>query len=109
MSKLFFDHLIKIERLEEQLVQLDVAEEEMRELREIVDGLIQQRVVEVILDVLHEDHHHVFISRMHLAPADPEILVWLKEQVADIEERITLAIQKLEDELLEELGRMGKG
>jgi len=107
MNKLFFDHLVRVDRVREKLASLAVAEEEVKELEGIIDGLVQQRVVETVLDVLDEEHHHVFISRVHLSPSDPEILVWLKEKVEDIEEKISIAIGELEEELLLELSRGG--
>jgi len=103
MSKLFFDHLVKLAKLEEKLAALEAADEEVDELRRIVDELVQQKVVEVILSVLHEDHHHTFISRLHLAPADPEILEWLREQVEDIDGQIEAAIGELEEEIIKEM------
>lgn len=104
MSKLFFDHLYDVERLRIRLYELELVDVELQELEDKIDGLIQQRVVEVILDLIDERHHEKFVALLHEAPGDEKILLWLKGLVVDIEERIKDAIEKVEEELLLEFG-----
>ena len=92
MSRLFFDHLININQLQSQIDQLETTEEELYQLHQQIDELIQQRVVEVILDLLHQDHHHIFISYLHQNPADTRILIWLKQHIQDVESQIQQTI-----------------
>jgi len=103
MSELFFDPLINLKNLHGKIRALSLAGDELQEVEEQIDELIQHRVVEVILDLLHEDHHHTFITYLHEQPNNPEVLSWLKEQIEDIENQISTAITKLEKELIAEL------
>ena len=103
MSSLFFDHLININQLQSRIDQLEITELELHQLHRQIDELIQHRVVEVILDRLHQDHHHTFISNLQQNPADTEILVWLNQYIQDVESQIQKAIQELEQELIQEI------
>ncbi len=103
MSSLFFDHLINISQLEQQIKQLEITDQELYELNQELDQLIQQRVVEVVLNLLHQDHHHTFITYLHQNPSDTQILIWLKQYITDVEEQIQQAVSELEQELLQEI------
>ncbi len=103
MNKLFFDHLIEIEKLKEKLGQFELKNEELVELEEQIDEVLQHRVIEVVLDNLSESEHQTFIAWVHSDPGDRKLLEWLKHEIEDVEEHIRSAIQKAEEELLEEL------
>lgn len=103
MSKVFYDHLIVLEDLEEVIKTKAKTTEEREELWALVDELIHHRVVGCILDRLPPEHHHEFLDKFAKAPHDDGILGFLKERVEDIEEAIVGVVKKLGEEIKEEL------
>lgn len=106
MSKLFYDHLIEIDELEDLIRAQEVESEEKEELYHLVDEMIHHRVLGCILDHLPKEHHEEFLTRFHSAPNDMRIIVFIQIKTPreiDMEEKIREEIQKLKKELLEEL------
>lgn len=106
MSKIFYDHLIIIEEVEEIL--RGVEPEEKEELHRLVDEIIHHRVLGCILDHLPRKHHDEFLGRFHQAPYDESLIDYLQEKTAkeiDIEAKIKEEVGKLKKELLQELKR----
>lgn len=108
MSKLFYDHLINLEDLEEAMREHALEPEEKEELHQLIDEMIHHRVLGCILDQLPREHHEEFLNRFHNAPHDTRIVVFLQIKTpkeVDIEEKILEEVQKLKQELLEEIKR----
>lgn len=106
MSKIFYDHLIIFVDLHSKVKEIAEIEEERHELYKIIDEIIHHRVLGRILDALPKDHHEDFIDRFHREPHSEELIVYLNEKTPeeiDIENHIREDIEKLEQELLEEL------
>lgn len=103
MSTLFYDHLIKLHTLDHQIKSLELTAKELEDLHDSIDQLIQHHVVEIILDVLDQDQHHIFIARIQANPHDPQILHWLNTHIENIEAIIQAEISQLEHQLLQQL------
>ncbi len=102
MSKLFFDHLIVFEELEIYIKNNAQTPEEKEELWNLVDGIVQTRILDVVLTKLPRQHHEEFLEKFSNFPHDERLLEYLKEKVADIEAEIKKEVKLLEAEILHE-------
>lgn len=106
MSRLFWDHLVELGKIEEILREQGLEHEEKEELHALVDEMISHRILGCVLDHLPREHHEEFLNRFHTAPHDARIIIFLQIKTPkeiDIEEKIREEVQKLKQELLEEL------
>src|SRR3989344_2180727 len=53
MSKIFYDHLILIEELFEEIDQVEGTEMDKAELKKILDDIVHHRILSKILELLH--------------------------------------------------------
>gem|GEM_PF-483548 len=102
MSRLFYDHLINLSKIE-KLIKKHVKDSEARyEIYRLIDEIIHHRVIGCILDRLPKHHHKDFLNHVHKKPHDTGVLDYLKERLAeDVEEFIRQEIYLLGNELLE--------
>lgn len=105
MSKLFFDHLVGLKKIDREIRKVAKTSEEREELWGIVDEIIHHKVMGCILDRLPQDNHQEFLEIYHKNPHDEEIVFgYLRSKVGeDIEEAIKQEIGALNAELLEEI------
>jgi|SRR6185369_13654172 len=97
MSKLFFDHLLSLDKLDREIKKIAKTQEEREELWLLVDEIIHHKVFEVILDKLPRDNHEEFLEMFHKAPHDEQFLFnYLKQKIGD----------NIEEILREELGNI---
>lgn len=106
MAKLFYDHLIVLEEVENALKSEKLDSEEREELHQLIDEIIHHRVLGCILDHLPREHHEEFLDRLHQAPYDESLIGYLQEKTpseVDMEEEIKEEVGKLKEELLVEI------
>lgn len=104
MSRLYYDHLIEFEQLEQEIKAIVETLEEREELWHLIDEIIHHRVLGCVLNNLHLDYHEEFLCKFHQCPHDSILLEFLKEKVdEDIEQVIKHELENLNFELLEEL------
>lgn len=104
MSKLFYDHLLELEKLSNRINQICETEEERVELWYIVDEIIHHRVLMCVLDYLPREHHELFVERFKNEPYNEELIFFVNDKAGEsIEGRIRERIIKLQEELLTEL------
>ena len=104
MSKIFYDHLIVLDEVEDEIKSTAETEEERHELWHIVDEIVHHRMLELILDNLDHDHHDDFLHRFHSAPHDQEHIHYLNDRIeGEIEEMIKKEVKKLKKEILKEI------
>lgn len=104
MSKLFYDHLIKTDKLESHIKAVVELPEEREELWQIVDELIHHTALECILDHLHEDHHEDFLNRFHEHPHTEDHIHYLQELVGeDVEEKLAKSLNNIIIEIEKDL------
>ncbi|MBU1200697.1 hypothetical protein KJ953_04190 [Patescibacteria group bacterium] len=105
MSIIFYDHLINKQEI---LVLIDQAEGEdnhKSKIKQLVDDILHQGIVDFALNKLKPKHHQTFLSHLHNAPYDPEILDYLKEKIAqDIEEQVQNYADQLIKKIRHDLG-----
>lgn len=107
MSKIFYDHLIKANEIENLIKNSASTPEEREELWSIVDEIIHHKVLGCILDKLPKDFHLEFLNRFHKSPYDEGLIIYLNEKLdGDIEiiirEKIRLLIEEIVSEINQE-------
>lgn len=106
MSKLFYDHLLELEELNNYINEVVDTGIERDELWQLVDEIIHHRVLGCVLDHLPTDHHESFVEKYKTEPHNNELIVFVNERIEhDIEEKIRENIKIMEEELLSELTR----
>lgn len=105
MSKLFFDYLVELKEVDDQIKKSTKSQEEREELWGMVDEMIHHKVLGCILDKLPKDRHEEFLDMFHRSPHDEKLLVgYLKKLIGDnIESLIKQEIGDLSTNLLEDI------
>lgn len=106
MAKLYYDHLLVLDEVDDHIRSSTRSTEEREELEYLVDEMVHHRVMGCVLDSLPQEHHSEFLDKFHKAPHDEELLKYLQERIDDDVERIVKAeVAKMKDEILEEIGK----
>lgn len=104
MSKVFYDHLIILEGVEDEIKSATETHEEREELYEIIDEIIHHKVLGIILDYLPEKHHSTFLEKFHETPHDHGLMEYLNKKVEkNMEEIIKQEIGSLAYEILQDI------
>lgn len=105
MSKLFFDHLVELKKIDKEIRKVAKTADEREELWVLVDEIVHHKVMGCILDKLPRDNHEEFLEMYHKNPHDEELLFgYLKNKAGtDIEDAIKQEIGSLATELLREI------
>jgi len=104
MSKIFYDHLIKSNTLEERIRVMVTIPEEREELWTIVDEIIHQEVLCHILDHLQRDYHEEFLTRFYELPHSSDNMLFLNDKVGeDFENKLSSHIAELITKIEKEL------
>jgi hypothetical protein len=105
MSKLFFDGLLDLNKIEEEIKKAFPSKEEREESESLVDSIVQDKVLEKILDKLPQDTHVEFLELYHKCPYDEEIIFgFLKKKTNnDIEKELHNELENIPSDILREL------
>lgn len=104
MSKIFYDHFIKLEEIEVEFDKLEMEPEEREELEHLVEEMVHHRVLDRILTHLPRHHHAEFLDRFHKAPHDESLIRYLDEKIErSVKEHVEEEMEKLKKEILEDL------
>lgn len=104
MSKIFYDHLIILDKVDVLIKKSANTSEEREELWNLVDQIIHPRVLTVILDNLPTERHDEFLQKFHTSPYDENIITYLNKNAGeDIEKLISNEIKNIEEEIIAEL------
>lgn len=101
MSRIFYDQLIALEKVEKKINQIIHSHQEKLEIWEIIDNLLHRRILIKILEILPEKHQPNFLLNFNQNPYDPSLLQSLKENSPDTENRILNEANNLTQEILE--------
>lgn len=108
--KLFYDHLlIELNDVYAEIERLEIEPEERVRLARVVDETAHHTVVGVILKHLPTKHHETFLEKLHAAPHDRKHLEFLKQEIDDIEGKITASLKELKKAISQELRTAKKG
>ena len=104
MSILFYDHLVDKHEIIVFIESLPEPENYKNKMKHLVDDIVHQGLVEFILQKLHPHHHETFLSHVHQAPYDTELLSYLKDRISpDIDNQLTLEAKKLIETIKKDL------
>lgn len=104
MSKIFFDHLIRLEIVEAEIKKASKSPEEKEELWKIVDDIVNHKALGFILDRLPIQNHDEFLEKFHQAPHSTDLFNYLNEKIGEnIEELLRQELGNLAYELLSEI------
>ncbi len=101
--KHFYSHLVEIESVTVKLDELDLTEEQKIHLAALVDSTIHHTVFELILSKLSDEDKKAFLARLKDNPDDEKLMEFLSSKVENIEEEIKKTVNKLKDELHEDI------
>jgi len=102
---LFYDHLVDKTQILIHINSLDAPNNQKGQLRQLVDDIIFQGVIDLILSHLPRKHHHTFLSNFHQAPYDPELIIYLRTNAhPEIEIKIQNHSQVLVKKIKKDLG-----
>lgn len=102
MSKLFFDHLVSLDKVEKEIKKIAESDEEKHEYFKLVDEIIHHRVMGCVFDKLPEKDHKKFIRKFKKRPHDESLLEYIsKKAKEDLGLIIKYEIKKLEAEIIE--------
>lgn len=102
MTKPFWNHLIKIEKITLTLDRHGLTKKEKIEILTIIHQTIDNHILKTILTHLPQEKHQLFLDQFAAAPHQPDLLDFVKQEIADIEEKIDQLLQELEPQLLQE-------
>ncbi|HUW24774.1 MAG TPA: hypothetical protein VMW04_04075 [Patescibacteria group bacterium] len=104
MSKIFYDHLIKIEEVIVELEGHQLEDGEKEELISLIDDTFHHQTLNLILSHLSSGQQENFLTRFNEAPYDPDLLNFLKETITDdVEEMIKKEAEKIKKEILSDI------
>lgn len=102
MSRLFFDHLVVLTKVDLHIKRSAESEEERTELWRIVDEIVQREVLDSILSVLDKEHHKEFVTKFLEKPHDRELIDYLNIKTeGKALAAIKIRVKELGSEILE--------
>ena len=107
MKKHFYSHLVSKEDIHQKLELLDVTTAEKNHLFVIIQSSLHHVVVDAVLSELSEDKKHVFLSHV-VAENNDDVWEVLRTSIQDPEKKILSAIEKLQQELVEDILEVSK-
>ena len=105
MSKLFFDNLLDLDKVEAEIKRAFPLKEEREESESLIDNIIHDKVLEKILDKLPPDTHIEFLELYHKCPHDEEVIFgFLKSKTGkDIDKELQQELKDVSSDILREL------
>ena len=104
MSIIFYDHLVDKTEVILLIENSNQLENHKGKMKQLVDDIIHQGLIEYILQKLHPHQHHTFLSRLENPPYDPELISYLKDHASvDIEGELQREAEKLIREIKKDL------
>jgi len=105
MSKLFFDHLLKLDDVNIFIKKSASSTEEHKELIDLVDNIVTTNVLDKILSKLDKKDHEEFLALFHKCPHDEiQIFAYLNTKTGkDINKVLEQELKDFSKEILSEL------
>lgn len=98
MKKNFFDHLIELDDLHEEIRSLDMSDDEKIHILKMVDESIHHTILDAILSELSDEDKKTFLKHLDSENHDT---VWdfVNSRIESIEEKIKKAADDIKTEL----------
>ena len=99
MSRLFYDHLIDLEKIHEKLDGYELTNTEKADLLQLIDETIHHEVMNVILTHMPKEHHEDFLDRFSQAPHQKKHITYIAQTAnINIQDAVeTIVISVMED------------
>jgi len=81
MSKVYYDHLLDLKPVEKAIRKAARTHEEKLELWQVVDEIVQHKIMNCILDYLPKELHNEYLEKFYSAPDDEKLLDYLKKKI----------------------------
>jgi transcriptional regulator of NAD metabolism len=108
MSKVFYDNLLSLDKIDRAIKKAATTCDERMELWQVVDEIVHHRVMGCVLDALPIECHDEFLEKFSKAPYDEQLLDYLRQKVKkDVTMIIKEAVAVLVLEIATEI--TGKG
>ena len=109
MTKLFYDHLIMIDDLFDEIHLLEISVDEKQSLKQMIDEMTHHAVLTHVLDILPRTHHEEFLEKFHTSPFDVQLILYLEEKSGkNIHSEILTIGEKLKKEIRSEIKKHKK-
>ncbi len=107
--KLFYDHIIIIDEILQEVEILEIESSDKKLLRELIDDMVTHAVMTHILDLLPHEHHEEFLERFHTAPHDLYLMQYLEKKTnKNMHAEITGVGNRLKKEIRKEFKKHTK-
>lgn len=104
MSILFYDHLVKKEKLIILIDQAEEPENQRNKAKQLIDDIIHQELVNYILERLENSRHRTFLNLVEERPYDPEIITYLQDHISPtVEAEIEAFAKDIVDKIASDL------
>lgn len=104
MSKLFYDHLIPIEKVLVVLDEYEVSPDERTEILSIIDETVHHHVLDVIFTHLPNEHHEEFLELLASSPQHERLFQYIHEKsYTDVENHVSHVVSGLLADLIQEI------
>ena len=101
MSRIFYDEIINLKKVEKHIKQSVETPEERDEMYQLIDEILHHRLLGAILEKLPKQHHKEFLDKFSDRPHDETHFEYLAERVnEDIREFLKKEVRMLSTELL---------
>jgi len=101
MSKIFYDEIINLKKVEKEIKKAVSTPEERDEIYQLIDEILHHRLLTVILEKLPKGKHEEFINKFAEKPHDEAHLEFLAEHIQeDVKEFIKSEVRMLSTEIL---------
>lgn len=99
MMKIWYQKIITIEPLLQDLNEVDLSDEERAHLSELLDSSLHHAILDEILSNLSESDKKLFLKMLHTDPDNGELIEFLNNKIDNIEDRV----KKVADDLITEM------
>jgi hypothetical protein len=105
MTKLFFDHLLSLDKLDSEIKKSAKTPEEREELWALVDEIVHHKALASILEKLPRESHEEFLDIFHKSPHNEDLIFnYLKDKIgSNVEEILKQELGEITYELLTEI------
>lgn len=107
MKKQFYDSLLELEDLFNEMEKLSLSATEKEHLITIIHSSMHTIVLDVVLSEVHPEEKKLFLEHLH-ASTHRDIWKFLKKRTVNIEDKIRKAVKELKKEFLLDIKQLQK-
>ena len=102
MKKHFFDHLVEIDTIHLEIEELNLEEEQEKEIKKLIEDSLYHTILDAILSELTEEDKKTFLS--HIVE-DNHDKIWklLNTKIENIDEKIKQAAEAIKKEMRKDI------